>query len=133
MFGTQGYAKAAGNRYAAVDAGSKVEGATPHMLVKILFDELMLSMEASAIAMRGDDSRKARDKQTRALTILHALESSLDYERGGEIAVNLAVIYREVRRRLLAAVPEKDSDKALSAHWIIGEIADAWNQIADKI
>jgi flagellar protein FliS len=132
MFGTHAYAKAS-NAYAAIDAGSKVEGATPHQLVKILFDELMLSMEASAIAMRGDDSRKARDKQTRALTLLQALETSLDFEKGGDIAVSLAIIYREVRRRLLAAVPENDSEKALGAHAIIADIAQAWNQIADRI
>lgn len=132
MFGTQGYAKAS-SRYAAIDAGSKVEGATPHQLVKILFDELMLSMEASALAMRGDDMRKARDKQTRALTLLHALESSLDYDKGGEVAINLAIIYREVRRRLLAAVPENDAEKALAAHAIIADIADAWAQISNKI
>jgi len=132
MFGTQGYAKAS-SRYAAVDAGSKVEGATPHQLVKILFDELMLSMEAAALAMRGDDNRMARDKQTRALTLLHALESSLDFEKGGDVAISLAIIYREVRRRLLAAVPENDSDKALAAHAIIADIASAWGQIADRI
>src|ERR1700759_4100103 len=109
MFGTQGYAKAS-SRYAAVDAGSKVEGATPHQLVKVLFDELMLAMDASAHAMRAGDRIKARDKQTRALTILHALEGSLDFDKGGEIAVNLAIVYREVRRRLLAALPENDSD-----------------------
>ncbi len=43
------------------------------------------------------------DKQTRALTILHALETSLDFKRGGEIAVSLATIYRESRKRILEA------------------------------
>lgn len=128
MFGTQGYA-AASRRYAAIDAGSKVEGATPHQLVKILFDELSLSMEASALAMRAGDSHKAREKQTRALTMLHALESSLDHEKGGEIATNLAVIYREARRRMLSAVSDNNPDQAMSAHAIIADIAEAWSKI----
>ncbi|MFT3964461.1 MAG: flagellar export chaperone FliS [Sphingobium sp.] len=128
MFGTQGYA-AASRRYAAIDAGSKVEGATPHQLVKILYDELMVAIEASALAMRAGDSHKARDKQTRALTMLHALETSLDHEKGGEIATNLAVIYREVRRRVLSSVSDNDPDRALSGHAIIADIADAWGKI----
>lgn len=128
MFGTQGHA-AASRRYAAIDAGSKVEGATPHQLVKILFDELQLSMEASALAIRAGDSAKARDKQTRALTMLHALESSLDYDKGGEIAANLALIYREVRRRVLSSVSDNDADQAMGAHAIIADIADAWGKI----
>jgi flagellar protein FliS len=128
MFGNQGYA-AASRRYAAVDAGSKVEGATPHQLVKILFDELMLSIEASAIALRAGDGNKARDRQTRALTMLHALESSLDHQKGGEIAANLGVIYREVRRRVLSSVSSRDPDMAMGGHAIIADIAGAWSQI----
>ncbi|HEX7873715.1 MAG TPA: flagellar export chaperone FliS [Sphingobium sp.] len=129
MFGTQGYA-AASRRYAAIDAGSKVEGATPHQLVKILYDELLLAIEASALAMRAGDSHKARDKQTRALTMLHALETSLDHEKGGDIATSLAIIYREVRRRVLAAVTDNDPDRAMGAHAIIADIAEAWAKIA---
>lgn len=128
MFGSQGYA-AASRRYAAVDAGAKIEAATPHQLVKILFDELLLAMDSTLLALRAEDPRKAMEKQTRALTLLHALESSLDFERGGEIAVNLAVVYREARRRMLAALPENDPEKLQSARNIIGDIADAWAQI----
>ncbi|HEX7819225.1 MAG TPA: flagellar export chaperone FliS [Sphingobium sp.] len=128
MFGTQGYA-AASRRYAAIDAGSKIECATPHQLVKILFDELMLAMESSALSMVAGDSVKARDKQIRALTLLHALDSSLDFEKGGEVALSLGVIYREVRQRVLAAVPENDATRMMSAHAVIGDIASAWGQI----
>lgn len=123
-----GYA-AASRRYAAVDAGSKVEGATPHQLVKILFDELVLAMDAAALAMRAGDRRKTSDKQTRALTLLHALESSLDYEKGGDVAVSLAVVYREARRRMLAAVAGNDAEALLGARALIAEIADAWSKI----
>lgn len=123
-----GYA-AASRRYAAIDAGSKVEGATPHQLVKILFDELLLAMDAAALAMRAGDRRKTSDKQTRALTLLHALESSLDYDKGGDVAVSLATIYRESRRRLLAAVAGNDAEAALGARALIAEISDAWAKI----
>jgi flagellar protein FliS len=128
MFGTQGYA-AASRRYAAIDAGSKIEGATPHQLVKILFDELLLAMEASALSMAANDSAKARDKQIRALTLLHALDSSLDFEKGGDVAMSLGVIYREVRQRMLAAVPANDSARMMSAHAVIADISGAWGQI----
>lgn len=127
-FAMQGYA-AASRRYAAIDAGSKIEGANPHQLVKILFDELLLAMDATATAMRTGDNGKAFQKQTRALTMLHALETSLDFELGGEIATNLAIVYREARRRLLAAAADKDAEKVLSARDIIRDIADAWAQI----
>ena len=48
MFYNQGYAgNSAARRYAAVHSGSRTEGATPHGLVKILFDELLLALDDS--------------------------------------------------------------------------------------
>jgi flagellar protein FliS len=116
-------------RYAAVDTGSRVEGATPHQLVRILFDELLLALDTSALALRAGDQHKCRDRQTRALTMLHALETSLDYDRGGDVAVSLGIVYREVRRRVLQATVTNDVEPMESARGFIAEIADAWNQI----
>ncbi|MBB5984275.1 flagellar protein FliS [Sphingobium sp. B1D3A] len=116
-------------QYAAVDTGSRVEGASPHQLVKVLFDELILALDTSALALRAGDRAKCLDRQTRALAILHALETSLDFERGGEIATNLAVVYREVRRRVLEATTTNDAVPMEAARGFIGDIADAWNQI----
>jgi len=115
--------------YSAVDTGSRVEGANPHQLVRILFDELLLALDAAALALRGGDRHKATDRQTRALAILHALESSLDFERGGDIATSLATVYREARRRTLTATATNDATPMEQARGFIADIAEAWNQI----
>jgi flagellar protein FliS len=115
--------------YAAVDTSSRVEGATPHQLVRILFDELGLALETAAIALQRGDRAQCLDRQTRALAVLHALETSLDFEQGGEIALSLATIYRETRRRALEATATNDPSLLESARGFIAEIADAWNQI----
>lgn len=116
--------------YVAVDTGSRAESATPHQLVRMLFDELLLSLDAAALALRGSNRVQCLDRQTRALSILHALETSLDFERGGEIAINLAVIYREVRKRALEATAENRAEPMEQARQFIADIADAWNQIS---
>ena len=130
MFYNQGYAGAsAARRYAAVHSGSRTEGATPHALVKILFDELLLALEASALAERNGDRVKVSDKQARAMSILFALESSLDFDKGGDISVGLAQIYREARRLLLVGAKDRTAEPVDQAHAMIAEIADAWTQI----
>ena len=130
FYSQQGYA---GNRaargYAAVHSGSRIEGATPHALVKVLFDELLIALEATALAERNNDRLKVSDKQARAMSILIALESSLDFDKGGDIAMGLAQIYREARRLLLLSFNERSHEHAEQARDIIAEIADAWNQI----
>lgn len=129
MYFSQGYAGVARRRYAAVDASSKVEGATPHQLVKILFDELLLALDAAALAERNGDRVKASDKQARAISILHGLEGSLDFEKGGDIAAGLSRIYREARRLVLSGAQDKAPEHVAKAREIIAEIAGAWEQI----
>ncbi|UZW55052.1 flagellar protein FliS [Sphingobium sp. JS3065] len=125
-----GFGGAAARRYAAVHTGSRIEGATPHALVRVLFDELLLALDATALAERNGDRLKVSDKQARAMSILFALESSLDFDKGGDIATGLAQIYREARRLLLTGAKEHDAAPVDQARVMIGEIAEAWNQIA---
>jgi len=130
MYYNQGYAGgSAARRYAAVHSGSRTEGATPHGLVKILFDELLLALDAAALAERQGDRMKVSDKQARAMSILFALESSLDFDKGGDVATGLAQIYREARRLLLVGAKERSADPVDQARAIVAEIADAWSQI----
>lgn len=129
MYYSPGFAGSASRRYAAVHAGSRVESATPHGLIKILFDELLLAMEDAAVALDRRDRQKANEKHIRVLSIIHALDSSLDFERGGDVAVGLAQIYRETRRLMILAHQTEAAAEARKARAIISEIADAWNRI----
>ncbi|PZU57344.1 MAG: flagellar export chaperone FliS [Sphingobium sp.] len=129
MYYGQGFAGSATRRYAAVHAGSRIEGATPHGLVKILFDELLFALDAAVLAEQQQDRAKASDKLSRSIAILHALESSLDFDRGGDIATGLALIYREARRLILAGARAHSTDEVARARTMLAEIADAWNQI----
>lgn len=129
MYHSPGFAGSASRRYAAVHAGSRIESASPHGLVKILFDELLQAMDACALAMERYDRVKANDKYIRAISIIHALDSSLDFDHGGEIAVGLAQIYRETRRLMISSQQSGTSGDTRKAQAIIAEIADAWNKI----
>ena len=68
-------------------------------------------------------------RQSRALSILHGLEASLDFEKGGEIAASLAAIYARARHMVLAAGRDNDADAVAGAREMIGEIASAWDAI----
>jgi len=129
MYYSPGFAGSASRRYAAVHAGSRVKSATPHGLIKILFDELLLAMEDAALALDRNEKPKANEKHIRTLSIIHALDSSLDFERGGDVALGLAQIYRETRRLMIQAHQTGAAAEARKAHAIIAEIADAWNRI----
>lgn len=120
---------AGANHYKSVDLGSRIEGATPHQLVQLMYDELIKAIDAMAVAVKRGDYAQRGEKQSRSLKILVGLETSLDFDKGGEIAGSLATIYREARRLLVAAGAENDAEKVGQVRAMIGEIATAWTQI----
>ncbi|MGQ0659393.1 flagellar export chaperone FliS [Sphingosinicella sp.] len=129
MFVSLGQFTGASQRYKNVDLGSRIEGATPHQLIQLMYDELIKAIDAMAVAVRRGDYVQRGERQARALRILSGLETSLDFDKGGEIAASLATIYREARRLLAAAGAENDGEKVGQVRTMIGEIATAWTQI----
>lgn len=118
--------------YKSVDLTSRIEGASPHQLVQVMFEELLKSMDAMLVAARRTDYVQRGQCQARALSILSALETSLDFEKGGEIATGLAAIYREARRLLVVGGRGNDAEPIAGAREMIGEIAGAWDAIGRR-
>ena len=81
---------AATARYRDIDLAARVAGATPHQLVAMLFDGLRASLGG---AERAIAARRPADRirtVTKALAILDALETSLDFRSGGKVARSFA-------------------------------------------
>lgn len=135
MFGTMGQA-AARARYRDVDLGSKVEGASPHRLIAILFDELAKTLDTlaamlarpAAVGASGAIRPGLPEKRARANSILLGLEGSLD-PAGGALAQDLGRIYREARRLVGEGATAGDPAPIVRARAMIGEIAEAWAAI----
>ena len=83
-----------------------------------------------AVAVRRNDFGQRGERQSRALAILSGLETSLDFDKGGEIAAGLVAIYREARRLVIAAGRENDANRVQQARDMLFEIATAWDAIA---
>ncbi len=120
---------AARARYQSIDLTSRIEGASPHGLVAILFEELLKSLDALQVAWARKDFTQRGARQQRALSILHGLEASLDLEGGGEVAASLAAIYAEARRLIIAAGKNNDPSLIGRARDMLAEIATAWEAI----
>lgn len=120
----------AARSYRSIDLSSRIEGASPHSLVVILFEELTKSLDAMLVAMRRKDFSQRATRQGRALSILQALETSLDYEKGGEIARDLALVYRQARRLTMEGSRTNNEQLVQQARSMVGEIASVWQQIA---
>ena len=66
------------------------------------------------------------------MAILTGLETSLDFDKGGEVAAGLVTVYREARRLIIAAGREGDARHVAAAREMIHEISTAWDAIGRR-
>ena len=119
-------------RYQSVDISSKIEGATPHRLVQIMYEELLKALDAMAYATARGDYVQRGEHQSKVLAILTGLETSLDFDKGGQIAVDLVAIYREARRLVIAGGRDSDAKLVTQTRDMIQEISNAWDAIGRR-
>lgn len=117
--------------YQNADRNAAAESEDPHALVALLFEELLRHMRLFVATL--DDGSADSDVRShhfsRALTILYGLQSSLNFEQGGEIADNLFRLYEYARQQLLSASRTNDSAGTHAAIAALQDIRDAWSQI----
>ena len=78
----------------------------------------------------GNADIEARSKHfSRSLTILYGLQTSLNFEEGGEIVENLFRLYEYARQQLLSASRTNDETGTHTAIDALQDIYDAWTQI----
>jgi flagellar secretion chaperone FliS len=104
--------------------------APPGRLVVMLYDGCLRFLFQSAYAMREGNWKVAQERLRRAEAIIDELRASLDHDKGGEIAANLDALYGFCRSHLIKAWTENDADKIDEVARLMGELRDAWAQIA---
>ena len=111
------------------------EADDPHFVVLMMFDALLKSIKLfreNISAKKGHQLELKSDSFARALTIIYALQTSLDFEKGGEISENLFKLYEFSRQQLLSDMKSGNSAGSTDAIDVLTEIRDAWSQIGPK-
>ena len=108
-----------------------VEAEDSHAMVLLLFDELIKTLRIfseNIDAKKGNSDLKSNN-MSRALTIIYALQSSLDFELGGEIAENLFRLYEYARQQVIAEAKTNEASGTLVAIASLEDIREAWAEI----
>lgn len=117
--------------YTSVDRHSTAEAEDTHAMITALFDELLRRMRSFSQNIDGDvEALQLRNESyAKSLAILHALQSCLDFDKGGEIAENLFRLYEFARQQLLASFRTGNAERVDAAIFSLSEIRDAWNSM----
>jgi flagellar protein FliS len=104
----------------------------PHLIVLTMFDALLKSMqifETNIDLKNGGDAELKSKHFARALTIIYALQSSLDFEKGE----NIFQLYEFARQQLIADLSKGKADGTIKAIEALQEIRDAWETIGPQV
>lgn len=119
----------ASNHYRSLDIGARVEAASPHGLVALLYEELLYSVDIVSASMRRGLDLTHEKNVHRARAILIALIASLDHEKGGTLSVSLEKVYRSMIGQLSRVVTNGDAEQLVELRNGIVSVADAWNKL----
>lgn len=123
--------KKASQTYQKVEEQSFVEPEDTYTIVLTMLRELIRSIElfeANIDLKEGDQQIKSKHF-SRSLTIIYALQSSLDFEKGGEIARGLFQLYEYCRQQLLKDMKNGKIEKTNNAKLSLIDITEAWEEI----
>lgn len=107
-----------------------VETASPARLIVMLYDGAIRFINEAAYAMQQRDYETQNAKLQRAQKILAELISSLDFDKGGEVAENLFRLYTYMYNQLVEANINDDTARLEHVVGLLCEIREAWETIA---
>jgi flagellar secretion chaperone FliS len=109
-----------------------VLAATPAELVVMLYDGARRFLRQANVAMREGQVERAHNTLRRAELIIAHLDGILDYQQG-EISDRLHTIYQFCLAHLNAARNNQDAAKLEEVSDLLGELREAWAQVAEEI
>jgi flagellar protein FliS len=115
--------------YQTVGAHAQVAAADPYRLVQLMLANVAERLAAARGHMeRGEIARKG-EQVSKAIAVVNALDSSLNFERGGEIAANLHSLYQYMVIRLVKANTDNDVGGLDEVAGLLRNIKDGWDGI----
>ena len=111
---------------------SSVLTAPPERLVVMLYDGAHRFLFQAAHAMRSGDIQQTNNRLQRAEAIISELRATLNHEQGGDVAGRLEAIYDFCQRHLIEARIKRDAERVEQVMKLLGELRDAWEQVASR-
>lgn len=105
---------------------------SPHQIISATLRELDRSLGILVTAQQAGRTLPA-DHLNKVFTAIYILQSSLDFEQGGEVAVSLFQVYEYCRVQALKAFRKEDGAQLSESREAIDGILSAWNQIGPEV
>src|SRR5260221_5899306 len=98
----------------------------PIKQIVMLYDGAIKFLNLTAADIEANDLVAKAEHSTRALDIISYLQNTLNFERGGTVAVNLDNLYRSVSVLVLRASADLNADLMRRAAATLMPVREAW-------
>lgn len=115
--------------YQSIDSAGK---STPELLVQV-YDGTVRKMRQAVDAYEKKDHETGYEALEKAKTVMVHLYTSLDNEKGGEIAEKLGQLYAFVVERINYVEATKDTGTINDCIGILENIRSAWAELAKQV
>lgn len=105
----------------------------PLRQIVMLYDGAIKFLNLTATDIENKDIDAKAEHSNRALDIINYLQSILDYEKGGDVAVSLDNLYRSIAVLILRGSAELDASLMRKAAELLVPVRDAWETNAQKM
>lgn len=112
---------------------NEVLNASPERLVQLLYDLGIRCLSAARDCNRAKDVAGRTRHVNRAFAVLVELSDGLDFEAGGEIALNYARIYDYCQRRLIEANVQQSDAMLAEVQSLLQDLREAWDVVVSNV
>lgn len=109
----------------------QVMTASPARLVCMLYDRAILALKEAVAAIKAGEIEARWRANKRAADIIAHMWTTLDTERGGEIAANLSDLFSYMLTRLPEIDFNNDPAPALEVIGLLEPLRESWHKVAN--
>ena len=114
---------------------NQVLTASPAELIVMLYDEAIRTLKKAEAACAMESPARfeiINNHLVHTQDVIRELSLSLNMEKGGEVAINLARIYEFLQHHIRKANIEKKAQPAIEARELLTTLREAWQQALEK-
>lgn len=112
---------------------NEVLNASPERLVQLLYDLAIRCLVDARQSNRTNDIAGRVRHLNRVFAVLVELSDGLDFDAGGEIALNYARIYDYCQRRLLEANTQQSDSMLAEVESLLRDLREAWDVVVTNV
>ncbi len=116
-------------QYAKISASSESESADPHRLIQMLIDGALAKLIVAKAMLERREIAKKGENASWAISIIGGLQSSLDLQKGGEIAQTLNGLYEYMTLKIAQANATNDPAGFDEVIHLMKTIKEGWDGI----